>query len=408
MKLIRKNILLINDGNSDKGFLINVPIGIDIHNDEQKPRYIVEENTKEYVLIKDKDKSDVDYTQKIRLYKSGYAKDFTYNKEKLTISLIYNNFDYLNAIKLIKDYHYMPYIPNGLFITLKKNQTILGVIVLAKLTHTLAPVGRQIYFSGESIKEKELKIELKEFSNKCVSWISRIIIADLSQEAPQESQSKGFGEAFLNQLPDFLFNIYPNNKLEFIEVLTSIDENKVAKKVEPETLTTDKFKSFQYEKDFFCKAGYTNVTLPDKKVLGRRKDKQENESNWIKVKKFYYMKEINEQNRLFIPLTKEAYQWFETGNKQWEIRKFNVGQYNSKNLIVGRKVELRLGYRPGNSIWGIIKEVRSFDNAESLVSEIDFKYLIPSANNPNEAIQRIIDYISPESKIIAIKIQRDE
>jgi len=396
MRLIRKNILLLDEVDSNKSILVNIPVGIIIKNQDTLIEY-----NEDYIIVEHTEKYDDDFWKQIKLYKSGNIANFIFNNEELTISLVYNNNDYLNAIGLIKDYHYIKHIPNGLFITLKRKQDILGVIVISKLTYT-TPTGRQIYFSGNLIN-KDLKKELNDYANHCICWISRIVI---------EEKSKGYGEAFLNQLPEFLLSIFPNKKLEFIEVLTSIKEEDVANKLNQQNINISDFKLFQYKKDFFRKVGYLNVNLPDKNILGIRKNRIFEKDNIVfkkvKIKKFYYMNEINSQNRLFIPLNGEAYKWFKSGNKQWEVRKLNVGQYNLKNLIVGRKVELRLGYRPGNSIWGIIKEVRTYDNANNLVNEIDFKHLIPSANDSNEATQKIIDYVGSESKIIAIKIQYDE
>lgn len=394
IKLIRKNILLVLDSAGEK-HLFNVPIGINVN------KYSLKESNNEFIIIEHESKPDYDFSKSIKLTKLNHILKFEYNHESLYISLIYDNSDYMEAIDLLLKTHYMSNIPNGLYLTLKRNDEIIGVIVFSKLTYTV-PVGRQIYFSGETIV-KELKEELRDFSNHCIGWISRIVIKE---------KSKGYGEVFLNNLPKILDTIFPNENLEFIEVLTSISDEEIEKKLEPAgNINNEQLISFEHKKDFFSKAGYMNIKMPNKKIIGVRRNYEYKDDirilKKIKIKKFYYMKELNIAKRLFVPLTKEAYDWFKNHNKQWEIRKLNCGQYNSKNIFEGHRVELRLGYKPGNSIWGEITAVKEFNDAEELINSIDFKLLIPSANNKNEAIERVNSYIGKDTKIITFKIDKD-
>jgi hypothetical protein len=115
----------------------------------------------------------------------------------------------------------------------------------------------------------------------------------------------------------------------------------------------------------------------------------------------------NLNKRVFVPLTKEAYDWFKIG-KQWEVRKFNVGQYNLKNIVKGREVELRLGYRPGNSTWGIISEVSVFDNISEMLNNVMYKSIIPTAETELIARDFIEKYIGKDYKIIAFRINKLE
>ena len=205
---------------------------------------------------------------------------------------------------------------------------------------------------------------------------------------------------------------FPNANLKFIEVLTSSSDEEIGKKlVLTGNVNIEHLISFEHKHDFFCKAGYCNIRMPNKKQIGTRRNYEfvndEREHKKTKIKKLYNMKELNSQNRLFVPLTKEAFEWFKSHDKQWEIRKLNIGQYNRKNIFEGRRVELRLGYKPGNSIWGEISEVKEFNEANELINNIDFKFLIPTAKNKDEAIERINDFIGKESKIITFKINKD-
>lgn len=394
MRLIRKNILLITDS-TGKEHLYNLPIGITVKN------YLLKEIKNDKIVIQHQDKPGHDFSKLINLYKSNTPLEFDFSGEKLFISLVYENRDYLESIALLRETHYMNNVPNGLYITLKRDSELIGVIVFSKLTYTV-PVGRQIYFSGNSISKEE-KEELREFSNHNTGWISRIVIKE---------KSKGYGVFFLESLPKLIGSIFPNGKLDFVEVLTSSSEKEITQKLNLDVdITREQLITFKHRNDFFSKAGYLNIEIPSKKALGiRRNYIYENGIRLPKkerVKKFYYMKELSNQKRLFVPLAKEAYEWFLNNDKQWEIRKLNSGQYNTKNLVECRRVELRLGYRPGNSIWGVIDAVKMYNNADELVNAINFKLLIPTAKNKNEAIERINDFIGEESQIITFKVIKD-
>jgi hypothetical protein len=61
-------------------------------------------------------------------------------------------------------------------------------------------------------------------------------------------------------------------------------------------------------------------------------------------------------DRLFVPLASDPFRWFASGDKTWELRAMR-GQYNAKNVRVGRRVELRRGYSTPDSLWGTIEAV---------------------------------------------------
>lgn len=109
-------------------------------------------------------------------------------------------------------------------------------------------------------------------------------------------------------------------------------------------------------------------------------------------------------NRLFVPLNSEAFSWFKQG-KTWEVRKMK-GQYNLKNIKVGRKVELRRGYNSKDSIWGFITEVRVFENAKELMKLIDYKKILPTAKSFQEAEFLLENFVSTNDKIIAFRINQ--
>lgn len=110
------------------------------------------------------------------------------------------------------------------------------------------------------------------------------------------------------------------------------------------------------------------------------------------------------QNRLFVPLNTEAFNWFKEG-KKWEVRK-KRGQYNPRNVFKGKKVELRKGYT-GESIWGKILDVDTFENADRLFEKINFKEVFPDSGSLSSAKKLIQNYVD-SNEIIAFKIQRDQ
>lgn len=109
------------------------------------------------------------------------------------------------------------------------------------------------------------------------------------------------------------------------------------------------------------------------------------------------------RNRLFVPLSKEAFRWFKAG-KKWEIRRLNKGQYNLKNIRLHRQVELRLGYN-GESLWGTIDQILTFTNSYQLVNQIDYTELIPTATSVEDAIDKINSYVSSNEQLIVFKVK---
>ena len=47
--------------------------------------------------------------------------------------------------------------------------------------------------------------------------------------------------------------------------------------------------------------------------------------------------------RVFIPLSTAPYNWFESGIKMWELRRYGR-QYTERNIEKNKIVELRCGY----------------------------------------------------------------
>lgn len=112
--------------------------------------------------------------------------------------------------------------------------------------------------------------------------------------------------------------------------------------------------------------------------------------------------------RVFVPLAKEPYNWFAQGSKEWELRRYGR-QYTEKNIKKGNLVELRCGYsNPARAIWGVIEEIKVFDSIDNVFRYIDYKKIISSANNIENAIElcnKILNLEGSDDKLIAFKIR---
>jgi hypothetical protein len=83
------------------------------------------------------------------------------------------------------------------------------------------------------------------------------------------------------------------------------------------------------------------------------------------------------------------------------------GQYNLKNIYIGKKVELRRGYNTTDKIWGVIEDVKVFDNIDELFSKINFNLIIPDEDDEARAKKMLMDFVDPHTKLIAFKVQKD-
>ena len=110
--------------------------------------------------------------------------------------------------------------------------------------------------------------------------------------------------------------------------------------------------------------------------------------------------------RVFIPLNTSAYEWFDSGKKKWELRKYGR-QYTEKNIYKGRIVELRKGYsNPSTAIWGVVNKVIVFNSIVDIFDNVEFEEIIPVAKNKKEAIEISEKFFKNENgKYILIQIE---
>ena len=96
--------------------------------------------------------------------------------------------------------------------------------------------------------------------------------------------------------------------------------------------------------------------------------------------------------RLFLPLSSGPYEWFASGRKNWELRRYGR-QYTKTHIVPGRIVELRHGYgKSRDSLWGTIAGVQEAFGLDEFFSKVPFHDVIPVAADRAEAI-RIADEI---------------
>src|SRR5262245_24971523 len=89
-------------------------------------------------------------------------------------------------------------------------------------------------------------------------------------------------------------------------------------------------------------------------------------------------------DRLFVPLAKQPFAWFRSGQKKWELRRFGR-QYTRKHVRVGRLVELRRGYKGPDALWGEILDVVEANSVDDFYNKVHFKEVIPVANSREHA-----------------------
>ena len=91
-------------------------------------------------------------------------------------------------------------------------------------------------------------------------------------------------------------------------------------------------------------------------------------------------------DRLFVPLASGPFNWFLSGRKLWELRRYGR-QYTERNVRVGRFVELRKGYNSHETIWGKVAEIINANSINEFFEKVPFNYVIPIAQSTNDAIE---------------------
>ncbi len=115
--------------------------------------------------------------------------------------------------------------------------------------------------------------------------------------------------------------------------------------------------------------------------------------------------------RLFIPLCTEPFNWFVSGEKEWELRR-RSSKYNKDQIIIGDTVELRRGYVARNGVcWGKVTDCREYSSLKEVFSEIPYQKIIRAGS-----LAEATDYVTNlmglsydgRADLIAIRIERIE
>jgi hypothetical protein len=92
-------------------------------------------------------------------------------------------------------------------------------------------------------------------------------------------------------------------------------------------------------------------------------------------------------DRLFVPLATTPFEWFRTGQKRWELRRYGR-QYTERHVIPGRRIELRKGYQAGaDALWGTVARTVKAGSLHDFFELVPFNLVIPPARDQAEAIQ---------------------
>lgn len=118
------------------------------------------------------------------------------------------------------------------------------------------------------------------------------------------------------------------------------------------------------------------------------------------------IKQINEKNRLFLPLNDIWYKLFLNGNKCWELRGVNE-IFNSNTIWKGRIVELRRGYKYG-PVWGVIENQFIVKSLHEIPKEIFDKTIPNTVQNDSKVIDFLENYSKKYDELILFKITIDD
>lgn len=94
-----------------------------------------------------------------------------------------------------------------------------------------------------------------------------------------------------------------------------------------------------------------------------------------------------ERKRLFVPLATAPFEWFRSGGKRWELRRYGR-QYTERNVVPGREVELRRGYQSqGDALWGTVTQTVEAKSIFEFFNQVPYELVIPIARDRSEATQ---------------------
>jgi len=109
-------------------------------------------------------------------------------------------------------------------------------------------------------------------------------------------------------------------------------------------------------------------------------------------------------DRLFVPLTAQAFGWWQSGRRKWEVRK-RAKRWGPPHVYTGRRVELRRGYS-GPSLWGRIRQVRS-TSLRFLPALVRLDHILPPESS-FDALRVAIRAVDLECPVVAFEVYLDD
>lgn len=354
-------------------------------------------NDKDYKILVSKEKPDriLVSPKKIQL-NIGVSQLFPYFKRSRKI-LIKNGYTQIDFWQVVNDkdkfdcemltarYHHQSVPLRGAILACELpeiSKSIIGCAFLTRMTYTSAINNRSEFLDVkiDSLKKMKRGEIVNHFG---ITWASRFVVHP-------DFRKFGIGSMIAEVLKEMAAQFYiPSSN--FVEIYATM----------PMTLIDNN--------NFLIRAGYTkndNYEAASKISFGFDPNGYRKFENG---KRYYYFCDVRRnQDRLFVPLSSEAYSWFIENSKEWEVRNYK-GPFTLKNVYIGKKVELRKGYADQkSSIWGIVEDVKRFRSINDLFSAINYNKIIPVAKSLDDAIICSKKYLKSNetgaANIIAIKI----
>ena len=271
---LRDNIILVTKNDFTKELYL-APIGLNVKKYDQL------EKNNEIILSK----GPKGFLSKIKI-----NSNFATEENNLIYKAAYNQDEYIAALQLINEEHYLPAMPNGLFIILKNKQSnkILCCMVLSRLTYA-NPKRRKKYLSENEDIEITDDEKSRKFASENIIWISRVVTAS-------GENNKGYAKKLCNKLPELLTAIMVNPP-KYIEVMTSWGLEDFNRELKV-NLTNIKLTNLPDNKGFWEKAGFKRIldfeTSSDYRQDGgwKGKIKRKGRDEKSDVYRYYYVKEI--------------------------------------------------------------------------------------------------------------------
>lgn len=117
------------------------------------------------------------------------------------------------------------------------------------------------------------------------------------------------------------------------------------------------------------------------------------------------------QDRLFVPLNADPYEWFASGQKDTELRGYTP-RFNMETVVPGRPVQLVKGYNPANGdLWGRVEHVQTFpyhgysdDKIVALPEDYDYRRINPTVETEAAFQQSVADILGKYACYIAFQV----